>query len=70
MAFHVNRHGEPIVGGGVLIDWESRPEQVAYHAPYICPSPPLFLSFLLTMMHVQTHSVPTSSRSEMPSPVD
>ncbi|GAA5854952.1 hypothetical protein JCM8547_002320 [Rhodosporidiobolus lusitaniae] len=32
-AFHVGRHGEPVPGP--FIEWESKPEQVAYCAPYI-----------------------------------
>ncbi|GAA5879401.1 hypothetical protein JCM1840_006035 [Sporobolomyces johnsonii] len=32
-AFHVGRHGEPVEGP--FIEWESKPEQVAYCAPYI-----------------------------------
>ncbi|GAA5923419.1 uncharacterized protein JCM15063_003641 [Sporobolomyces koalae] len=32
-AFHVGRHGEPIEGP--FIEWESKPEQVAYCFPYI-----------------------------------
>ncbi|GAA6044243.1 hypothetical protein JCM8097_002194 [Rhodosporidiobolus ruineniae] len=32
-AFHVGRHGEPIPGP--FIEWESKPEQVAYCAPYV-----------------------------------
>lgn len=33
-AFHVGRHGEPVEGP--FMEWESKPEQVAYCAPYIC----------------------------------
>ncbi|GAA6062754.1 hypothetical protein JCM10212_005550 [Sporobolomyces blumeae] len=32
-AFHVGRHGEPIEGP--LIEWESKPEQVAFCFPYV-----------------------------------
>ncbi|BGO99068.1 Rho guanyl-nucleotide exchange factor [Rhodotorula toruloides] len=32
-AFHVGRHGEPVEGP--FMEWESKPEQVAYCAPYI-----------------------------------
>jgi len=33
-AIHVGRHGEPIEGP--FIEWESKPETIAYCAPYIC----------------------------------
>ncbi|GAA5841736.1 hypothetical protein JCM11251_007070 [Rhodosporidiobolus azoricus] len=33
LAFHVGRHGEPVEGP--LIEWDSKPEQIAYCAPYI-----------------------------------
>ncbi|BGP21292.1 Rho guanine nucleotide exchange factor [Rhodotorula toruloides] len=32
-AFHVGRHGEPVEGP--FMEWESKPEQVAYCAPYV-----------------------------------
>lgn len=35
-AIHVGRHGEPIEGP--FIEWESKPETIAYCAPYVCAS--------------------------------
>ncbi|KAM0753197.1 hypothetical protein T439DRAFT_378904 [Meredithblackwellia eburnea MCA 4105] len=33
--FHVDRHGEPLLRPVGVIEWESRPDQVAFQSPYI-----------------------------------
>ncbi|GAA5941175.1 hypothetical protein JCM10213_007445 [Rhodosporidiobolus nylandii] len=72
-AFHVGRHGEPLESGP-FIEWESKPEQVAYCAPYIFAISPTLVEIRnaftgkLVQFITGSHMYLTYDGSAIPSP--
>ncbi|GAA5909349.1 hypothetical protein JCM6882_000959 [Rhodosporidiobolus microsporus] len=71
-AFHVGRHGEPV--DGPFIEWESKPEQIAYCAPYIFAISPTLVEIRhaftgrLAQFIIGSHMYLTYDGSAIPTP--